>query len=97
MYKKQADPIFFPAGTNILPRVFFRLQTFWPPDPLNKGKMDFYCNFELPEALTTRIKKKNLQNPSKKAKNTAAGTNILPQKAKVLLFPPPLHTETCLL
>ena len=30
-----------------------------------------------------------MQKPSKKAKNTAAGTNILPQKAKVLLFPPP--------
>ena len=26
------------------------------------------------------------QKPSKKAKNTAGGTNILPQKAKVLLY-----------
>ena len=32
---------------------------------------------------------KNRQNPSKKAKNTAAGTNILLQKIKILLFPPP--------
>ena len=23
MYKRQADPIFFPGGTNILPHVFF--------------------------------------------------------------------------
>ena len=28
-----------------------------------------------------------MQKPSKKAKKAAAGTNILPQKAKVLLFP----------
>ena len=27
MYKKQADPIFSPAGTNILQRVFLRLKT----------------------------------------------------------------------
>ena len=31
MYKKQADPIFFPGGTNILPRVFFRLKTLFGP------------------------------------------------------------------
>ena len=40
---------------------------------------------------------KNVLKPSKKAKKKAAGTVILPQKAKVLLFPPPLHTEICLL
>ena len=51
--------------------------------------MIFYCIFELTEAFTTRLHQKNVQKPSKKAKNTAAGTNILPQKAKVLLFPPP--------
>ena len=27
MYKKQADPIFSPAGTNILPHVLFQLKT----------------------------------------------------------------------
>ena len=48
--------------------------------------MIFYCRFELPEAFTTRIHQKNVQKPSKKAKNTAEGTNILPQKAKVLLL-----------
>ena len=37
-----------------------------------------------------------MQNPSKKAKNTAVGTNILPQKAKVLP-PPTLLAEICLL
>ena len=43
----------------------------------------------LTEAFTTRLPQKNVQKPSKKAKNTAAGTNILPPKAKVLLFSPP--------
>ena len=58
-----------------------------PPDPLNKGKNDFfYCIYELPEDFTTGIHQKNVQKPSKKVKNTAEGTNILPQKAKVLLF-----------
>ena len=45
-------------------------------------------NLYLNEAFTTRLHQKNMQKPSKKAKNTAAGTNILPQKAKVLLFFP---------
>ena len=65
---------------------FFSIKNLiWPPDPLNKGKIDFYCIFELTEAFTTRLHQKNVQKPSKKAKNTAAGTNILPQKAEVLL------------
>ena len=37
-----------------------------------------------------------MQKPSKKAKKTAAGTNILPQKTKVLSSPP-LLAEICLL
>ena len=42
MYIKQADPIFSPAGTNILLRVFFSIKNLiWPPDLLNKGKIDF--------------------------------------------------------
>ena len=56
-------------------------------------KFSFYWIFELPEAFTTRIHQKNVQNPLKKnPKNTAAGTKILPQKGKVRLFfpsPPP--------
>ena len=51
--------------------------------------MIFYCRFELPEAFTTRIHQKNVQKPSKKAKKTAAGTNILPQKSKSPIIPPP--------
>ena len=35
IYKKQADPKFFPGGTNILPLVFFSIKNLiWPPDPL---------------------------------------------------------------
>ena len=49
-----------------------------------KEKLFFYCRFELPEAFTTRIHKKTCKNPQKNTKNTAAGTNILPQKGKVL-------------
>ena len=45
MYKKQANPIFFPAGTNILPRVFSIKNLIWPPDPLNKGKLNFLLHF----------------------------------------------------
>ena len=46
MYKKQADPIFFPGSTNILPRVFFSIKSLiWPLDPLNKGKIDFLLHF----------------------------------------------------
>ena len=56
--------------------------------------MIFYCIFELTEAFTTRLHQKNVQKPSKKAKNTAAGTNILPKKVKVLLFfPSPPHSR----
>ena len=50
MYKKQDDPIFSPAGTNILPRVFFSIKNLtWPPDPSIKEKLIFYLIFELPE------------------------------------------------
>ena len=41
MYKKQADAIFFPAGTNILSCVFSIKNLIWPQDPRNKGKIDF--------------------------------------------------------
>ena len=79
-YFSPLDPIFFPN--------FFSMKIlFWPQDPLHKGNF-FYCTFELSEAFITRIHKKNIKKPSKKAKNTAASTNILPQKAKVLLFFP---------
>ncbi len=30
------------AGTNMFPHLFFSIKNFiWPPDPLNKGKIDF--------------------------------------------------------
>ena len=45
MYKKQVDRIFFPACTNILPRVFSIKNLIWPPDPLNKGKLNFLLHF----------------------------------------------------
>ena len=36
MYIRQADPIFFPARPNILPRFFFSIKIlFWCPHPLN--------------------------------------------------------------
>ena len=71
MYKKQADPTFFPAGTNNLPRVFFSIENLiLPPDPLNKGKIDFYCIFEFPEAFTTRIHQKHAKTLQKSQKHS---------------------------
>ena len=67
MYKRQVNQIVFPAGTNILPRVFFSIKNFiWLPHPLNKGKLDFYCISELTEAFTTILHQKTSRNPPKK-------------------------------
>ena len=45
MYKRQADPISFPRPDRRYQHVspsFFSIKNFiWPPDPLNKGKIDF--------------------------------------------------------
>ena len=45
MYKRQADPISFPGPDRRYQYVspsFFSIKNFiWPPDPLNKGKIDF--------------------------------------------------------
>ena len=59
--------------------------------------MIFYCIFDLPEAFTTRIHIQKCAKTLKKSQKKAAGTVILPQKAKVLLFPPPLLAESCLI
>ena len=85
MYKNQVDAIFNPRPDH-------QYQYSSPFFSIKNLKLIFHYILELPEAFTTRIHKKNVQKPSKKAKNTAAGTNILPKKAKVLLlFPPPIH------
>ena len=62
---------------------------FWSPDPLNKGKLKFYCIFELSEAYTTRIPQKTVQKPLKTTENAVAGTNILPQNPKSADTSPP--------
>ena len=64
--------------------MFFSIRILiWPLDPLNKGKIDYLLHICAPLSFYYKNTKKNLQNPSKKAKNTAAGSNILPQKANI--------------
>ena len=45
MYKRQVDPISFPMPDRRYQYAspsFFSIKNFiWPPDPLNKGKIDF--------------------------------------------------------
>ena len=94
MYKRQADPISFPGPDRryqyVSPSFFLIKNLIWPPDPLNKGKIDFFIAIlSSVKLLLQEYIKKNVQTPSRKAKNTAAGTNILPPKAKALLSPPP--------
>ena len=67
MYKRQADLISFPGPDRryqyASPSFFSIKNLIWSPDPLNKGKIDFfYCIFELPEAFTTRIHQKQAQS-----------------------------------
>ena len=73
MYKNQVDAIFNPRPDH-------QYQYSSPFFSIKNLKLIFHYILELPEAFTTRIHKKNVQKPSKKAKNTAT---------KVLLFPPP--------
>ena len=68
MYKRQVGRISFPT-------CFFSIKNLiWPPDPLNNGKIDFFIAFLSSLKL---LLQENVQNPSKEAKNTAAGNNIL--------------------
>ena len=88
---------FISPPVQIFFHVFFSIKTlFGLQTPLIKEKLIFYCIFELTEAFTTRLHQKNVQKPSKKAKNTAACTNILPQRQKSY-YSPPLLAEICLL
>ena len=49
MYKRQADPISFPGPDRWYQYAspsFFSIKNFiWPPDPLNKGKIDLLLHF----------------------------------------------------
>ena len=95
MYKRQADPISFPGpnrGYQYASPSFFSIKNLiWPPDPLNKGKMDFFLHFWAPWSFYFKNSSKNVQKNSKNAKNTAESTNILSKKAKSPIIPlPPL-------
>ena len=106
MYKRQADPISFPGPDRRYqfssPSFFSIKNLIWPQDPLNKGKIDFYCIFELPEAFTTRIQKKSCKNPPKKQRTQLQVLIFFPKKQKSYYYsppppPPPPFVETCLI
>ena len=52
MYKRQVDPIFFPGPDRryqyASPSFFLIKNLIWPPDPLNKGKIDFLLQIWAP-------------------------------------------------
>ena len=83
MYKIHVYPIFFPAGPDILPQISFDNILILAPDPLNKGKIIFFCSLKL---MLQEYIKQSKTPPEKQKKTTAAGTNIHPDIPPTLLL-----------
>ena len=94
MYKMQADPIFFPGPDcryqYASPHFFSIKNLKLAPDPLNKGKIDFFiADLSSLKLLLQEYIKKTCKNPQKKPKTQLQVLIFFPKKQKSYYFPPP--------